>query len=167
MKRLLAIPVVIVLLLLPLAAYAAPGVTDAGAQQQLAKLRQATARYHDVNEAIAGGYQVDPVCVSEPGFGVMGYHAVNPALFADPALDPLQPEALLYVQSGGKLRLVGVEFITPEVGQPHPALFGQAFDGPMPGHSPGMPVHYDLHVWLWQANPAGMFAQFNANLSCD
>ena len=29
-----------------------------------------------------------------------------------------------------------------------------------------MPPHYDLHVWVWQANPAGIFAPFNPNVSC-
>ena len=26
--------------------------------------------------------------------------------------------------------------------------------------------HYDLHVWLYRENPAGMFAQFNPDVSC-
>lgn len=26
--------------------------------------------------------------------------------------------------------------------------------------------HYDRHVWLYRANPSGMFAQFNPNVSC-
>src|SRR5512132_574547 len=30
-----------------------------------------------------------------------------------------------------------------------------AVDGPMPGHSPTMPIHYDLHGRLWQDNPSG------------
>jgi hypothetical protein len=29
-----------------------------------------------------------------------------------------------------------------------------------------MPVHYDLHVWLWEDNPSGLFAMFNPSLSC-
>jgi hypothetical protein len=45
-------------------------------------------------------------------------------------------------------------------------LFGRPFDGPMLGHEPGMPPHYDLHVWVWQANPEGIFAPFNPNVTC-
>ena len=53
----------------------------------LAKLRQATARYHDLDAAIAAGYTVwspDPfapnaACPSSPG-GNMGYHLVNVSL---------------------------------------------------------------------------------------
>ena len=47
-----------------------------------------------------------------------------------------------------------------------PAVLGQSFDGPMPGHSPVMPVHYDLHVWVYEANESGTFAQFNPSVSC-
>ena len=31
----------------------------------------------------------------------------------------------------------------------------------MLGHEPGMPIHYDLHVWIWQHNPVGMLDMFN------
>lgn len=51
---------------------------------------------------------------------------------------------------------------------PSPVLFGRTFDGPMAGHGPGMPWHYDLHVWIWAHNPSGTFAQFNPapNVTC-
>jgi len=26
--------------------------------------------------------------------------------------------------------------------------------------------HYDLHVWLWKENPAGMFSPTNPNIRC-
>jgi hypothetical protein len=48
-------------------------------------------------------------------------------------------------------------------------LFGQPFDGPMEGHEPLMPHsthHYDLHVWLWKENPAGLFKPTNPTLTC-
>lgn len=31
---------------------------------------------------------------------------------------------------------------------------------------PGQPPHSDLHVWVWQANPSGMFAPSNPNVNC-
>ena len=52
-------------------------------------------------------------------------------------------------------------FLTPK-----PSILDQAFDGPMEGHAPGMPWHYDLHVWIWKPNKSGMFTQFNPGLSC-
>ncbi len=47
-----------------------------------------------------------------------------------------------------------------------PQVLGHTFQGPMPGHEPGMPWHYDLHVWVWSKNPSGDFAQFNSSLAC-
>jgi hypothetical protein len=47
-----------------------------------------------------------------------------------------------------------------------PQLFGRTFDGPMPGHSPEMPWHWDLRVWVWAYNPSGTFAQWNPALKC-
>ena len=158
----------------------------------LAAVRQATAAFHDVDKAIAAGY-ASPVgghC-EETAAGAMGVHSVNSALMQTPVLIPEQPEVLLYLPTGsGNYRLVGVEYIqtlllrNTQTGQvapwfspgPWPAgyvvvnstpsLFGESFQGPMPGHVPGMPWHYDLHVWTWAPNPSGMFAQWNPALSC-
>ena len=40
-------------------------------------------------------------------------------------------------------------------------MLGVPLDGPMPEHAPGMGWHYDLHVWFWEDNPAGLFVPFN------
>ena len=142
-------------------------------QRELQSVKAATARYHSYKQAVRAGYSVagEP-CVASP-LGTMGIHAVNPALMADPAISPLRPEILLYVpKANGKLRLVGVEYWKADADgslatdDDRPSLFGQPFNGPMPGHNPTMPVHYDLHVWIWKANPSGLFAQFNPALSC-
>jgi hypothetical protein len=146
-------------------------------------VRAEVARYHSVEQAQRAGYLFDEhePCVTAPpapvpptGPGTMGIHALNPALLADPAIDPLRPELLLYVPKGdGKLQLVGVEYMrraadqTPPIdASDRPSLFGLAFDGPMPEHAPGMGWHYDLHVWLFAKHPNGLFAMFNSALSC-
>jgi hypothetical protein len=33
-------------------------------------------------------------------------------------------------------------------------------------HLTPQPWHYDLHVWLWEENPDGIFAQYNRRVSC-
>ena len=33
-------------------------------------------------------------------------------------------------------------------------------------YTPDMPIHYDLHVWAWEASPAGTFSQWNPNVEC-
>ena len=142
----------------------------------LAAVRQATGKYHDVTHAIADGY-ADPAtlaaaCLEVPGVGTMGIHAANMGLLMDQDVDPLKPEVLLYVpKKGGGFRLVGIEYLVPLMpGQDAlpvpPSVFGQTFEGPMDGHEPGMPRHYDKHVWIWSPNPDGMFAQFNPRLTC-
>lgn len=165
-------------LLLTLAglAMAAPGdLSNADALRELAGVRRATAKYHDVNEALADGFVSTIECVEEPGTGAMGIHYVNFGRIMDPGLNPAEPEVLLYLATDDGFRLVGVEYLlaigppgapVPDNPPPAPSLFGRTFDGPMPGHGPDQPPHYELHVWLWQANPSGVFASWNPNLSC-
>ncbi len=43
---------------------------------------------------------------------------------------------------------------------------GHPFEGPMPGHEPGMPVHYDLHAWVFTDNPSGNLAAWNPKITC-
>lgn len=136
-------------------------------------------RYHSFKQALADGYSVEnEPCVQAPPppglTGAMGIHAVNEALFLDPAIDPLQPEILLYMpKANGQLELVGVEYMRRSADQAppiddsdRPSVFGQPFDGPMPEHVPGMGWHYDVHLWFWADNPAGFFAPFNPALEC-
>lgn len=141
--------------------------------QTLAQVRAATARYHDVGVAVDDGYVPVSPCVEAPGLGTMGVHYLNHELMEDGVLDPVRPELLLYLPDGkGRERLVGVEYLQVDDDQDldtdedRPTLFGVPFDGPMDGHGPGEPVHYDLHVWVWSHNPAGMFAMWNPALSC-
>ncbi len=135
-------------------------------------IRAATARYHSPAQAERDGYVQASPCETSPAGG-MGYHYVNFALLEDPAIDPLRPEILLYApRSNGTVELVGVEYLafdddgllTTDGDRPH--LGNVAFDGPMPGHGTDMPVHYDLHVWLYEANPSGMYAAWNPAVTC-
>ena len=169
---------------------------DGALSPQLQEVRAAVARYHSIQQALNDGYvfEADEPCVTSPpapsldgSQGTMGIHVPNPALLADQALDPLRPELLLYVRkANGELEFVGVEYFrvalantpsgpapwfaatAPPLGfaTPAPSLFGQTFQGPMPGHNPQMPWHYDLHAWVAEANPSGANAMFNPAISC-
>lgn len=144
-----------------------PTASATAYSQDLKAVRVATARFHSPEQALRAGYHPTPECVASP-FGAMGVHYENPALMADPAVDAARPEILLYAPGAdGELELVAVEYFrNASAGAMAPALFGHTFDGPMPGHHPGMGTHYDLHVWVWQDNPSGTFAQFNPDVSC-
>ena len=140
---------------------------DAKQAAQWDAVRKALGKYKDVNVALAEGYTPVSGCEQVPGMGAMGIHYMNPALARDLVSDPFKPELLLYVpDSTGALRLLGPEYFQAAVGQPAPSVNGQTFDGPMPGHSPTMPTHYDLHAWLFKYNPSGLFAPFNPNVVC-
>ena len=173
MKRILLIATV-ALVALGAGAMAAGASKGDPVLNALETARKGTAKYYDVGQALKDGYVQASPCVEAPGLGVMGIHYLNPAYVADPSIKPGKPELLLYIpRPNGKLRLVGVEYFRPDADQDlstdddRPFLVGLIpFDGPMEGHDPGMPRHYDLHVWIWADNPFGTFAQFNPTLSC-
>lgn len=140
---------------------------------QLRQARRATRKFRDVRVARAAGYAKASPCESDPKYGAMGVHYVNQALIADPKLDITRPEILVYQPTrNGKLRLGAIEYFRPDADQDlhtdadRPFLFGMPFDGPMLGHNPQMPIHYDLHVWLYRHNPAGLFAMWNPSVRC-
>ena len=66
-------------------------------------------QFKDVHAAEAAGYGLFHGCVSGPQEGAMGIHYTNGTLVADGALDPAQPEALLYEATNGALNRAGVE----------------------------------------------------------
>ncbi len=163
-----AIAVTVGVVITPANAHADSG--GGALQRQLADVRQATAKFHDVAAAEAAGYINPGVghCVQSPAGG-MGIHFVNPRLLRDGQLDPTKPEILLYASSGQGLRLVGVEYLMPtsQWSAPAPNLFGKPFDGPMPEHEPNTTgEHYDQHVWVWSHNPSGLLATWNPEIQC-
>lgn len=126
-------------------------------------LHAATARYHSTTQATRAGYQVASPCVADPTLGGMGYHWLNGAL-VDPVFELLRPEAVLYEPDArGNLKLVAVEYIVVDVGQPRPEFDGHPFDI---GGAPLPIAHWTLHVWVHRDNPAGIFTPFNPAVSC-
>lgn len=136
---------------------------------ELAAVRVATAQFHQIPGAEAGGYHLVPgldYCFDNPGVGGMGVHYIKTTML-DTNLDPLQPEAMVYsVGSNGQLQLGAVEYIVPAAKweseghtQP-PTLLGQSL---RLNKSLGV---YALHAWIWQENPSGMFSDWNPKVSC-
>jgi hypothetical protein len=160
-----------------LVALMSPAAASAG-QDDLAEVRRVTAKYHQVEAAIADGYELGYVngsgtriiagCIAHPTAGAMGYHYFNKELIDDLVVDPLQPEGLVY-ESGpnGKLKLVSVEYVVPGANSNPPGV----------SEAPsvlGMEMHilvpavgfYILHAWVWKQNPSGMFSDWNPNVTC-
>ena len=137
-------------------------------------VRDATRNFRDVNNAT--DYASLGACVSGPQGGAMGVHYANGALIGDGVLDGSKPELLIYEQSSGRLRLVGVEFLVlaaqwndPAAGHAPgaPVLQGQLFNYVSAPNRYGLDAFYELHVWAWRNNPSGLFADFNPAVSCE
>lgn len=149
-----------------------PSTQAVGEPNLVETVRQETARYQDIKAAEAAGYGLFHGCVSGPQEGAMGVHYVNGDLVGDGAIDPKRPEALLYEDQNGTMRLVGVEYVViaeawNAKNQMPPVLMGQLFNyNPGPNRY-GIPAHYALHVWAWKNNPNGTFADWNPQVSCE
>jgi hypothetical protein len=149
----------------------------AALEDELAQVRRVTARFHDLDAALAAGYELGWVngsgvriitgCVFHPTAGAMGYHYFNAELMADLTTDALAPEVLVYAPEDGELKLVAVEWV----------VRGQNSNPPGVSSPPsvlGMPMHilvpavgfYIMHAWVWKPNPAGMFGDWNLEVTC-
>ncbi|MFI5621295.1 hypothetical protein [Streptomyces sp. NPDC051567] len=152
----------------------APDPTNRRAVLDLATAYRVTAKYADERAAIADGYVRTDDCLANPrGPGAMGFHYIDPSRWG--STDPSRPTAVIYGPEkgpGGGRTLYAVEWMVSDADQDlrtkddRPTMFGLPFDGPMPGHSPGMPIHYDLHMWGYKNNPAGPFHNWNPAITC-
>ena len=136
---------------------------------QLVALRDVVAPFEQVDGALAAGFEQFGHCMSGPQ-GAQGIHFTNGERIDDPALDFLRPEVLMYEpRPDGSLRLIGAEYLVfqqawHDAGHAAaPVLLGREFtlnmtllDEPF----------YALHVWVWQYNPLGIFANWNPLISC-
>lgn len=125
---------------------------------QLEEVRQATARYLDVDAAVADGY-VD-IGAFVPG---MGWHYLK-AGNVDSRFNATRPELLVYADDpcGGKRRLVAVEYAIPlELSKRAPHGFAGHADRWDAIAELGM---WTLHAWIWEYNPDGVFTPFNSRV---
>jgi hypothetical protein len=137
---------------------------------QLVALREVLAPYENVDAALADGFERFGDCMSGPQ-GAQGIHFTHGDRIGDPALDAMRPEALMYEpRPDGSLRLIGAEYLVfqqawHDAGHvAAPVLLGREFslnttllDEPF----------YALHVWVWQHNPLGIFANWNPLVGCE
>jgi len=135
-------------------------------------VRQATADFKNVAAAESADYGLFHGCVSGPQEGAMGIHFVNGDLVGDGEIDALQPEALIYETRGGRLQLVGVEYVVIAEAwdanhETPPSLMGQVFHYVGAPNRYRIPAFYELHVWAWKQNPTGMFTDWNPRVSCE
>jgi hypothetical protein len=152
--------------------------TDRPSALQVARMRAATATFHNIANAEDAGYGLlhdvaGLTCIAMPGEGGMGVHFVKGPLVADPGLDIRHPEALVYAPDrDGTPRLAALEFIVDKAAwdahhSKPPRLFdARSFDlTPAPNRF-GLDPFYSQHVWIWKNNPAGVLSMWNPLVHC-
>lgn len=145
----------------------APGILPTGLgdsiDRDVAKIREATAKFQTSKAAEAAGYKLATGCVQHQPAGAMGYHFNNEALF-DATLDVEHPEVLVYEKRpDGTFQLNGVEFYVPAsawTSTEPPRIMGQALQT-----APGLGFWF-LHVWVWKRSPSGLFSVWNPDVKC-
>jgi len=147
-----------------------PGVSSE-LNAQLRELRRTLEPFRRIDAAQAAGYDIlvahptlGHTCLDHGQLGGMGVHYLDAGL-VDDALSPNAPEVLIYEpQADGSLELVGVEYVIPfairDTDQSPPTLFGQQLS-----HNFTFGL-WALHVWVMRDNPAGVFADYNPDVSC-
>jgi hypothetical protein len=170
------------LALLPLGMHGTATAADAAATSLsshdraplIDKVRDATRRFRNINVALGEGWVQATPCVSGPNEGAMGVHFLKPERLHDGMLQGDEPEMLIYEPlANGAFRLVGVEFvvIASEWAAQHPGGGPATVDGHLTNlvtepNRYGLPPFYEMHVWAWEDNPNGSFADWNTRVTC-
>ena len=142
---------------------------DTAAARFLARVRAATARYRDRDQAVLDGYR--PIGGDFPG---MGDHWIDVRTLFSGTFTPEQPPILEYVTIDGRPTLIGVAYALPLLaGEMPPTLPGnvawhshvgtvedesdllsQAMESHGSMHGARLAM---IHVWAWLPNPGGAF----------
>lgn len=154
----------------------------------LSELRQFSAAFHNPKQAERAGYGLfaaDPLtaadgCISDKVEGGMGYHYTRGHNLEDDMVELLDPEFLMYAPEKGpnkdgvaNSKLAGFDYFIP---------YSKKWPGPTEENFERAPKLHDfpsmkslpniefapsrfggwmVHIWLWEQNPAGMFANWN------
>jgi hypothetical protein len=139
------------------------------ASDNLAIIRAATSKYHQLQVALDEGFQPVFACIDHATEGAMGYHY---GLFSrfDAQLVLDQPEVLVYAPDGqGHQKLAAVEYIIPAAAwtaaEP-PTFLGKTLQLKNTVGPHVVDPYWELHVWVWRNNPTDIFADWNPKVSC-
>jgi len=166
-------------------------LSQSATAQTLNDLRQLTAGFHDVDAAEAAQYSLfaaPPLtavdgCISDAMAGGMGYHYTRGNHLADDEVALLDPEFLVYAPTDAprkdgvaRRRLAALEYFLPYSAKwpgPTDATFKRAptlhdfatMQGlPDKAFAPSRFNGWMMHIWLWENNPDGQFANWNTSV---
>jgi len=150
------------------------------------KVHDAVKKYKNIRQALVvenkdsdpmnPTWRVGTSCVSGPDTGAMGIHIVNVARAGAGTITLEAPAALIYEpQSNGDLLLVGVEYIHDKAaweaanpnGPATPSVDGHQMNLVDFPNRYGLPAFYEMHVWAFEENPKGAFADWNTHVTCE
>ncbi|MCH9029375.1 MAG: hypothetical protein IH819_07110 [Bacteroidetes bacterium] len=129
-------------------------------RKELALVKSATARYHNIANAEVDGYvDIDLFAPNQ------GWHYLKESL-VDVTFDLEKPELLVYApKPNGGFRLVAVEYAVPvELSTEAPDGFTGEEDVWEINEEFGLWV---LHTWVWYHNPDGMFNPTNPRVQTE
>ena len=137
-------------------------VSSAADNRGLATLRRVTARYHNLDTALADGFVLLHPCEERGDEEPVGAVYAHFGRVLDGVISAELPDALVYEPGrNGQARLVAVELAQPYAFAPEaPTFMGATFQ-----EEDEFGV-WALHVWVWRDNPDGMFAAANPRVSC-
>jgi hypothetical protein len=166
-------------------------LSGSAVEPTLDALTQSTAALHDLDAALAAGYSLFSAspktaadgCISSLSDGGMGYHYGRLDNLADDSVTLLDPEFLVYAPKDAprkdgeaRRRLAALDYFipySPKWPGPSDANFKRAprlHDFSTMSALPDVafaPSRFDgwmFHIWLWEQNPAGMFANWNPSV---
>ena len=139
--------------------------------EAVAASRAAAEAYYDIGAAKAAGYEPLFDCTDHGAEGAMGQHYINPDFAGDGQLVVDKPDVLMYEpQPDGSMHLVALEYIVFQAqweGKAAPTFLGQPLQLKAAVGTHPVDPFYELHVWHWRFNPAGMTADYNNSVTCD
>ncbi len=131
--------------------------------REITALHVLFAKYEDMEKARQHGYEFVGPCISDPELGGMGDHYSREADVdfgrGDGTHAIERPQYLVYApQKDGSRRLAALDYTVPYEkwhSDKPPEFFGVPFT-----RNDGFGV-WMFHIWVFQHNPAGIFANFN------
>ena len=150
---------------LPELALAESTALSADTNRELAQVKRATAKYHNIDSAYADGY-ID----ANFYLAGVGCHLINPG-YLDGSFELTKPELLIYKDctpgQGGKAEFRAIEYATfcggpPTCTLPVPEGLSGDADIWTPGPNSAL---WTLHVWTWRHNPDGIFVKVNPRIT--
>lgn len=129
-------------------------------ESEIVQLKAATAKYTNIDVAI------DEAFFDASGFVPnMGHHYILPSRI-DGTFELERPEILLYApNNSGTMEFIAVEYVVPIEDLDNPGTPPEGFTGNLDEWeiNPNL-SQWQLHVWIIQENPDGIFAPHNPTI---